>query len=480
MSNIANDRPTLLNFDPTQVPSQELLIDDFYYRIANEGGGLKQILLSGSVGSAKSISMCHIICRMALQYPGIKIGLGKRTMPLLKATLIKDILEHLPEEVVANYNKSSGQIDLVNGTQMLPFSWADGKFKKVRTFEFTVFAIEEFTETDDDEIYDEILMRIRQNYNNQEHRFLAACADMEIPPAPPKVFIAATNPDEPDHFIYERMIAKAGWIDGERIDTEEADPNINIYYSKTLDNPHLKPDYIETLKSIQDPQMAERMLFGKWISIKGEGIYTAYDPDIHYKQADYKVNPRYPVHISFDFNVADGKPASTCMFQYINDTFHFFDEAVVHSTNTHKMMTELDNRGIFDKPWLFIINGDHTGWNKHSSSKNSDYAVIKEYLENHPARPEFEIKVLKKRNPPVKARHNLVNAYMKNLKGQVRLYVYNDCKILHKGFKLTSLKQGANYIEDDSKDYQHVTTAAGYGIYETLRKSLGSMKFLKN
>jgi hypothetical protein len=38
--------------------------------------------------------------------------------------------------------------------------------------------------------------------------------------------------------------------------------------------------------------------------------------------------------------------------------------------------------------------------------------------------------------------------------------------------KLTALKKGAEYIEDDSKEYQHITTAAGYRISYTSRNKV--------
>jgi hypothetical protein len=53
---------------------------------------------------------------------------------------------------------------------------------------------------------------------------------------------------------------------------------------------------------------------------------------------------------------------------------------------------------------------------------------------------------------------------MRNAKGEVRLQVYKGCETLDKGFRLTHLKKGGQYLEDDSDFYQHVTTAAGYGI----------------
>jgi len=49
----------------------------------------------------------------------------------------------------------------------------------------------------------------------------------------------------------------------------------------------------------------------------------------------------------------------------------------------------------------------------------------------------------------------------------VRLFIYKKCKVAHEGMRLTSLKKGADYIEDDSKEYQHVTTAIGYRVVYT-------------
>jgi hypothetical protein len=67
-------------------------------------------------------------------------------------------------------------------------------------------------------------------------------------------------------------------------------------------------------------------------------------------------------------------------------------------------------------------------------------------------------------NPPIRERHNIVNAYCTNSINQHRLFIYEKCKILNEGMKLTALKKGAEYIEDDSKEYQHVTTALGYRV----------------
>ena len=77
-------------------------------------------------------------------------------------------------------------------------------------------------------------------------------------------------------------------------------------------------------------------------------------------------------------------------------------------------------------------------------------------------------------NPPIRERHNIVNAYCCNSLKQIRLFVYAKCKTLHEGFNLTALKKGAEYIEDDSKEYQHITTAAGYRITYTAQNNFNA------
>jgi hypothetical protein len=65
----------------------------------------------------------------------------------------------------------------------------------------------------------------------------------------------------------------------------------------------------------------------------------------------------------------------------------------------------------------------------------------------------------------VRQRHNWVNAYCLNSLGERRLYVYKDAPMAHKGLRLVELRKGADIVEDDSKDYQHISTAIGYTIH---------------
>ena len=71
-----------------------------------------------------------------------------------------------------------------------------------------------------------------------------------------------------------------------------------------------------------------------------------------------------------------------------------------------------------------------------------------------------------RKNPAIRLRHNIVNAYLKNANGDVRLKVSSNCSTIIDGLRHTKLKPGANFIEDDSFHAQHVTTALGYALYQ--------------
>jgi hypothetical protein len=159
------------------------------------------------------------------------------------------------------------------------------------------------------------------------------------------------------------------------------------------------------------------------------------------------------------------------------DTFHFFDEVVVHGSRTEDQLDEMQAKGYFELNVRFEIHGDATGGARSTNSKWSNYEIIDSYLANYKTKAGHKLNyqlLIPKSNPPVRERHNIVNAYCLNSLNQIRLFVYEKCKTLHEGMKLTALKKGAEYIEDDGPNhpYQHVTTALGYRVSYTSKNKV--------
>lgn len=437
----------LSTFDPTVIPFQYQVINDirksFDYSL-----GTHEILLSGALGSSKTTLMAHLIITHCLFNNNARALIGRLSMPSLRVTIYQKILEHLSNtlEQGKDYfvNETTATIKFRNGSQILSRSWADKQFFKVRSLDLSCAAIEELTESNENDFYLEIKMRVGRCIGVKEN-----------------FIISATNPDDPSSVWYDYFELP-----------EPKSKTKHVYYSITEDNPFLPPQYIQQLKRDLDPKMAQRMLYGKWLSISQNKVYYEYTDDNKIK-IEYKINEQYPIHISFDFNIGDGKPLSLCMFQFIEDKIHIFDEIVIEGMRTLEACDELSGTIVFNYNTTFIINGDAAGRSRDTRNIRSDYDIISHYLSNYRKTDgtalKYEVDV-PLANPPIRLRHNTINAYCKNSLGDVRLFVYPKAKTVDKGLRLVQLKEGGNYIEDDSKPYQHVTTACGYGLLAAIKK----------
>jgi hypothetical protein len=431
--------PPLQEFLP--LPAQLQVIRDIR-RQYDYSQGTHEVLLSGSVGSAKSLLLSHLITTHCLIYPNAHVGVGRRVFKDLRDTLLEVIKQH-NEGVPVEYHGVTGKFTYPNGSIIRPFSWADRHYKKFRSHDFTMFVIEELTENADEEFYNEIYNRIGRRRD-----------------VPEKLLVSATNPDDPEHWAYRRFFVNIS-------------PRRHVYKTRTADNPYLPASYVQSLKETLDPRMALRMLEGEWIPIRAEVIYHQYDTDLNRRQTRYKPDPKREIHWCWDFNIGDGKPLSTCFFQHDGSTFHVYQDIVVQGLRTEDMLEEAWSRGLLDIDTTYVINGDATGKHRDTRSRHSDYEIIKTWLSNartrdgRPIRWRVDVPLA---NPKIRERHNLVNGILHNAAGDRRLIVYADAPVVHEGLMLTKLKEGADYIEDDSRSYQHVTTALGYGVVAKLRE----------
>lgn len=450
--------PAIHELNPTIIPFQRKLIYDinsgFDYSL-----GTHECLLSGSVGSAKSLIAAHIGILHCLRFQKSRLLIARRAMPDLRDTIFAKIVEHLEGSMAFDgmpmiegqdykVNHQRCEVRFNNGSEIISRSWADRKYKKLGSIEVSAAIVEELTENDEKDETAIKYLRMRVG---------------RLPHVPQNFILYCTNPDSPSHFAYDYFSLG-----------NEAKRNHmrHVYYSKTTDNPFLPDWYIEQLKENLDEKLAQRMIYGKWIEISKEVIYHAYSSDINFKDEEYLINPYLPIIIGFDFNIGAGKPMSACLCQYDErtDTFHFFDESIVEGADTLGQMEEMAQKGLLSHDQEYIICGDATGKARSSKSLRSDYDIITHFLNHYHKGQKIDYRLeVPQANPPIKERHNKVNAYCRNANGKSRLYVYRNCKVLDKGFRLAALKEGGSYIEDDSKPYQHVTTAAGYIITRMIK-----------
>ncbi|MEE8113451.1 MAG: phage terminase large subunit, partial [Nitrososphaerales archaeon] len=399
-----------------------------------------ELLLSGSVGSAKSLTLAHLIVTHCILYPGAAVGLGRLALPRLKETLCQKIREHLFEVgggLTYKYNGTTGALEFNNGSRCIPFSWADKNYMKFRSYELSAMAIEELSE----------------NKGDHWNAYLEAYSRVgRLTHVPEKWVISASNPDSPTHPAYKHFM---------KTDVQTR----HVYYSLTSENPFLPKSYIGNLLSLYDERMARRMIYGEWIEIDDEVVYYTYRHEQNYRDYSYQVNPNVPVCVAFDFNIALGKPLSIAFCQHMRGQTHVFNEIVIEGLRTREALREAKEKGLFKRGQLYKIDGDATGRHRDTRNNMSDYDIIEEFMTNEKLMYDMNVS---RSNPPVKERHNLVNGRIKNAKGEINLYVYKDAPMADEGFRLTALKSGASYTEDDSKPYQHITTAIGYSVCEDI------------
>jgi len=458
---LVTSTPSLTEFDPKAVPYQydviKLVRKDWDYNKS-----LLEVMLSGSVGSAKSILMAHLAVTHCLMFRNAKVLMGRQTLPDLKGTIFSKIIEHLQDEKLKEgidykINYTSAKIKfLKTGSLIEALTWGDKKYKKFRSYDYSAAIIEEITENTSEE-FDGFYKEMKARIGRLLH-------------IPEKFIICATNPDAPSHSAYDYFIGNPK-------------PNRKVFYSVTTDNPFLPKDYIETLLETFTEREARRMIYGEWLELKTEVVYYAYDAKKS-RISSYRVDPNYNIYLTYDFNIGLGKPMSCCMFQYIGNKFYFFAEVSIQGANTQNTLDEWSARGFIKSGFKYVINGDASGANSDTRFNKSDYDIIKKHFENYidpethePIQFEIDIPLS---NPPIRKRHIYVNGQMYNAKKECKVFVVHPaCEMVDKGFRLTKLKKGGQYIEDDKNEWQHMSNAATYGIFRQIQNIGIDKRFLK-
>lgn len=446
MQTLPSSKPNIAGFNPYAIPYQGQLLD-LVRRDWDYSEGNLEILLSGSFGSAKSIMMAHLAVTHCLMYERARVCLARKALPDLKDTIFKEILEHIEEDLEEGVDyiatPTRGYIKfLATGSEIISRSWADKKYKKGRSLKLSMLIFEELTENneEDKQAFDTLKARLRR-----------------LPHVPENLLIAATNPDEPSHWVYKYFI-------------QDKKPYKKVFYSVTFDNPFLDPVYIKQLRESMTPDEEKRYIYGQWISIQGEGIYYNYSQERNYRSNEvYNFDLNYPIRICHDFNIGQGKPMSAVVTQCIDGVWHIKKTYLHEGFRTRQILEEIANDGVFENKASFIFHGDQAGKHNDTRGNMSDWDIIEDFISNYRRKDgsyvSYSIDV-PTANPPIKRRWKHVNTKFLNAVGEVKLFIYKEAPDADEGFRLTKLKKGSGLVEDDGPacPYQHCTTAIGYGI----------------
>ena len=429
--------PSFSEYNPHDLPWTSTAIEDVFHGF-DYSLGIHEILCSGTVGSGKSLFGTHVGLRLVIEDPRSRVLLGRITMPDAKETIVATMKDHVEGDFVEGrdyqFNEVKQKWVFFNGAEIMTRTWHKKNFKSFRSLKLSVAIIEEATENEGDywEVYNAIYSRLGRAK------------------AQKNIMMCLTNPDSPAHPLYKKMILGS-----------ENDPLKHVYYSDARQNPYLEDWYIDNLMKNLSPIEVARLIEGKWVEDPKGGIYYNYKRERNYRKDSYIFKLDYPIDLMFDFNIGHGKPMSMAIGQRIKDVFHVARTILLDGADTNDIMMEIIESKVLEKETWFRVFGDATGKSRDTRSKTNDYEIIESVLRREGV--SFEMNV-PRANPPQRRRHNRVNAKCCNYEKKTQLYIYKDAEPADDGFRLTKLKKGGQYIEDDSLREQHVTTAIGYWL----------------
>lgn len=250
-------------------------------------------------------------------------------------------------------------------------------------------------------------------------------------------------PDGLNHYYDLCEKAKAG-----------IDKNFRVYHWKSSEI--LPAEDIALMKSI----MSERQFKQEWeasFETAGGRIYEDYG---QHNYTDELILPHEQLHWMHDQNFT---PLSSAIGVIRNKVdLYLLDEIVLTSAVSRQSAEEFIEKYKDHKNKNVFIYGDPAGRAGEKHGHASDYTDIEGVLKSNGW--TFARKV-KPSAPAIKDRQNAVRARIKNAAGDVHLFVNpKTAEWCHKGLATVQLKQGSTFQEDQTNQYQHITTAIGYMI----------------
>ena len=219
-----------------------------------------EVLFGGAAGGGKSYGQVVDAFLYALQYPGSKQIILRRTYPELDKSIIRTALGLYPREIF-RYNSARHTGWFVNGS-IIDFGYCDSENDvfKYQSAEFDVIRFDELTHFTED-IYTYMISRLR------------GANDF------PKSVKSSTNPGGVGHtWVKERFIDI-----GEPDVVHQFSGGSRIFIpSKVQDNKFLMEkdsDYIKRLENL-DEKNKQALLYGEWDIFDGQ-FFTEFDRNCH-------------------------------------------------------------------------------------------------------------------------------------------------------------------------------------------------------
>jgi len=215
----------------------------------------------------------------------------------------------------------------------------------------------------------------------------------------------------------------------------------------------LPPDVIENAKKTMSARQFRQEFEASFETVTGR-IYEDYSP-ANYTTEEIKSHEE--LHWTHDQNFT---PLSSAVAVARDKKIYFLDEIVLTSAISKQAAFEFVEKFKDHDNKTVRLYGDPAGRAGEKHGHASDYDDIKRVLKSNGWKV---VDMVKKKHPSIKDRQNTVRAYILNAANEIRLFV-NPKKApwCNKGLATVQLQKGSTFQEDQTNQYQHITTAIGY------------------
>ena len=229
-------------------------------------------------------------------------------------------------------------------------------------------------------------------------------------------------------------------------DEAKARPDRHLIKMRTIDNPHLPPDFIKRLEANYDPSLLRAYLDGEFVNLTTGQVYDRFNREKHVITELPDFNEE-ALRIGVDFNVGN---MSAVIAVRLNNKLLVVDEVSgAHDTDAlaQEIVRRYPGRRMYAYP-------DASGGNRSTNATQTDIQILESYgMGNQSPRA----------NPPVRDRVASVQALLENGKGQIRLQVAASCKRTIECLELQSYTEKGE--PDKDAGFDHMNDALGYLVW---------------
>ena len=251
------------------------------------------VLFGGSAGGSKSFCAAQKAMHLAAKYPGIHIGLFRRSLPELRMTLLREAQDKYPQSLY-KYRDQTRQMTWVNGS-VVSFNYVetDKDLLNYKSVEFDVIIIDEAVDLTEHQIV-YLKSRLRTTRKDFQTRFYMM-----------------TNPLGVSHaYLNSRyIIDKDPYKLYPTPETDMLPPEKQRYQiyipARLTDNKVLMdndPMYIYNLRELPEDEFLA-LLLGIW-DIQSGLFFTEWDNKKFVEKEDYIPKPTDELYIYFDWGLS--------------------------------------------------------------------------------------------------------------------------------------------------------------------------------